>query len=103
MTGSMSYCFLRRPENTPDDDNTPESEHVPLRASSAVDDPGPHDDRQHVPLSPRSAHDDDDGLSRRTDDDHGPEDDRRHGSLSTSSAGGDQGPHNVSSSPRRAV
>lgn len=98
MTGSMSYCFLRRPENTPDNDNTPESEHVPLRPSSAVDDPGPHD----VPPSSRSAHDDD-GLSKRTDDDHGQEDDRRHGSLSTSSAGGDQGPHNVSPSPRRAV
>lgn len=60
MTGSMSYCFLRRPENTPDNDNTPESEHVPLRPSSAVDDP--HD----VPPSSRSAHDDD-GLSKRTE------------------------------------
>nr|XP_024661100.1 nectin-3-like isoform X1 [Maylandia zebra] len=68
VTGAAAWCFykhgflIRRPENTPDNDNTPESEHVPLRPSSAVDDPGPHD----VPPSSRSAHVDD-GLSKRTE------------------------------------
>ncbi|XP_039455930.1 nectin-4-like isoform X1 [Oreochromis aureus] len=47
VTGAAAWYFykhgylIRRPENTPDDDNTPDSD--PLRASSAVDDPGPHD------------------------------------------------------------